>query len=234
MHLIITALDKNFNDNEECLLLGNWCLKGEGTIDKSKYNIVPYHWKDLVKAENDSSYLYDVYKRVMMPELSIIMNKLHRVDHSERYWMVLLGPWLWHFICTLYDRYLSIITADRLYSNLETNTVDQMFCPVTYSEWYQLITSDKYNLIIFSDILKHTNNSILCDTEYKGARVYSSVRHKKGNNLDLSIISFLKKIKYLAYLKINSIRRIAAKLRNKIVVDLGVQISRQERKDLFS
>ena len=33
------------------------------------------------------------------------MNKIHKENHSERYWRIILGPWLQSLISILWDRW---------------------------------------------------------------------------------------------------------------------------------
>ena len=39
------------------------------------------------------------------------LNEIHRVDHSLRYWRILVGPWLGYFTQPLFDRWESVHQA---------------------------------------------------------------------------------------------------------------------------
>ena len=54
MFLATTALDKYWDKDQKILFLGNWCITKDSSISNTDYEILPYHWKDLNKAELDS------------------------------------------------------------------------------------------------------------------------------------------------------------------------------------
>ena len=72
--------------------------------------VLPYHWDDRNKLYKDYLNLRDLYEQVLV-DLSQKLNGLHGVDHSVRYWRIILGYWLFDFIQVLYDRYSCIKTA---------------------------------------------------------------------------------------------------------------------------
>ena len=40
----------------------------------------------------------------LLPVVTKNLNTIHGVNYSQRYWHILLGPWLYHFCCIVYDR----------------------------------------------------------------------------------------------------------------------------------
>ena len=107
MKLIKTPIDfHNFKTNQDCILLGDWCLKNLDDILGSLeiYNKVPYHWDDREKYATDYIYLTEVYERIL-PPLAASLNAIHSTNYNLNYWRVIIGPWLRYFIDVLFDRY---------------------------------------------------------------------------------------------------------------------------------
>ena len=52
-------------------------------------------------------YVDDLYENVLA-ELATALNVIHGKRYSLRYWRILIGPWLLHFIPAVYDRYRHI------------------------------------------------------------------------------------------------------------------------------
>ena len=85
-----------------------------------------------------------------MPEIAVRLNQIHGVNHSVRYWRILIGPWLGFFIQALFDRWTMLkhaimkydidhtvlITVDRRLSQIIERTkeiIDQ--CAVSFPEY---------------------------------------------------------------------------------------------------
>jgi len=66
--------------------------------------VLPYHWDDRQKLYSDYQYLKIIYEN-MLKALQVQLNEIHNVDHSLRYWRILIGPWLGYFIQVVFDRW---------------------------------------------------------------------------------------------------------------------------------
>jgi len=109
---LVTTSDKTlWPNNKKILLLGKWCLS-DYTVETFPENIeiLPYHWDDREKMYHDYLYLQELYEKTLH-FLILELNKFHNVTHSERYWRILIGPWLYVFIQTLFDRWELVRTA---------------------------------------------------------------------------------------------------------------------------
>lgn len=68
----------------------------------------------LIKSNKDycfsvTSYAYPIQRAIYLKgDMVEKLNALHKVNYSQRYWEVFIGVWLYYFIHTIYDRYLSI------------------------------------------------------------------------------------------------------------------------------
>ena len=154
MFLVTTADQRFWNSREKILFLGEWCkrYKQRHAWSRIDHHILPYHWDDRKKLYRDFLFLDQVYERGLLG-LSDKLNQFHGVAHSTRYWRILIGPWLNHFIAIFYDRYLSIISA------VETEKISNTWIPLwdphdcvpsdyaSFKAWYQ---GDEYNLYLYS------------------------------------------------------------------------------------
>ena len=159
MFLATTALQSFWDKSQKILFLGEWCrLYDQRHVwSKLDYEVLPYHWNDRKKLYADFLYLNNVYEEYLRL-LSDKLNEIHRVNHSLRYWRIIIGPWLRFFIEIFYDRYLSIQQAIR--SGKVTNT---WILPLDYYKWVPLdfkqftnwYVSDEYNQYLYSRIIEY-------------------------------------------------------------------------------
>ena len=160
MFLITTADQRFWKTDEPILFLGEWCkLFSEKSVwEKLSYEVLPYHWDDRGKLYRDYFYLNDLYEKIL-PEVSKSLNKIHGVNHSVRYWRIIVGLWLFGFILVFYDRYQSILSAAE-YGKVEntliirsdrTRYVPQDFG--TFSIW--ATENDEYNHYLYSRIIEN-------------------------------------------------------------------------------
>ena len=76
--------------------------------------VIPYHWDDRNKLYSDYQYLNIIYEN-MLKALTNQLNEIHSVDHSLRYWRILIGPWLAYFIQMVFDRWSMLNSAFKSY-----------------------------------------------------------------------------------------------------------------------
>jgi putative transferase (TIGR04331 family) len=85
----------------------------------------------------------------MIPPLTKNLNVIHGVNYSQRYWHLLLGAWLYHFCCIVYDRkcLLAYSTED------DVPEVGSRIVPRDSYESIQLCSNSAFNQQLLSDIL---------------------------------------------------------------------------------
>ena len=158
MFLITTANQRFWKTHGKILFLGEWCkiYNQKNIWSDLDYKVLPYHWDDRDKLYQDYIYLDDVYERYLKL-LTKKLNDLHHVNYSNRYWRIVIGPWLYYFVEILYDRYLSIKEATN--SGLVTDT---WICPKNIEKWVPndfkvfqgWFLSDEYNQYLYSRIIE--------------------------------------------------------------------------------
>ncbi len=145
------------------LFLGPWCLSGDKIKQLGKdrtYSTVQSPWKPSIKIKEAADFCHEIYEEIL-PELSEQLNLMHSVSYQDRYWRVLVGPWLFHFIEILYERYKRIENAFDLFPNAYTSILSESLCNLSSVDTYDFVfirgkaTQDYYNLKLFSSIMHY-------------------------------------------------------------------------------
>jgi putative transferase (TIGR04331 family) len=162
MFLITTAEQRFWKTDEPVLFLGEWCklYSHRDLWENLDYEVLPYHWDDRKKLYRDYLYLDTLYEETLQ-QMTILLNRIHRVDHSVRYWRIIIGPWLSYFIAVLYDRYQSILTAiesKKVTNTLIYNHEPGEWLPHNFSEFGKWAENDDgYNHYLYDRIIEYTN-----------------------------------------------------------------------------
>lgn len=158
MFLATTADERYWKVDEPILFLGEWCKRYRrrefwGKLD---HRTLAYHWDDRQRLRRDYDYLRGVYER-QLKALAGRLNEIHGSDHSERYWRILVGPWLSQFIEVVFDRRASIASALAAEPDLHTYTSaarDADWIPRDFAQFLQWCSGDDYNLHLYSRIVE--------------------------------------------------------------------------------
>jgi putative transferase (TIGR04331 family) len=167
--------------------------------------VIPYHWDDRNKLYSDYQYLNIIYEN-MLKALTNQLNEIHSVDHSLRYWRILIGPWLAYFIQMVFDRWSMLNSAFKSY---DINcckillTVDNTFIPKDHDEFNNMCIDDNWNEMIYGQLLKEYRKDHI-DFEYitiKNDQVENTYRdngliRSSLSSLKQSLLSAINKYKY--------------------------------------
>ena len=155
--LITTALEETWCDNTSVLFLGEWCRLYSRKKKWLSINgeVLSYHWDNREKLFADYQYLQEFYE-TLLNDLTVRLNKIHGVDHSLRYWRILMGPWLNYFVSMVFDRWESVMQAMNAYQLSETIVLkgnEEILVPQNMSDFNSLYVEDAWNHFIYSYIL---------------------------------------------------------------------------------
>ncbi len=114
--LITTADERTWKKDAPILFLGDWCrlFSNSSSWKDLGGDIVPYHWDDRDLYYRDYHYLQKTYEKVLEATAKAL-NDFHREKRSLRYWRILIGPWLYLFTHTLFDRWMMVKKAGDCY-----------------------------------------------------------------------------------------------------------------------
>ena len=175
--LITTVLEETWRSDEPVLFLGEWCRRYSRKNRWSRMNaaILPYHWDDRAKFQDDYRYLQNFYERLLR-DLTAQLNQIHGVAHSLRYWRILVGPWLGYFVQILFDRWTSIQQAIDQYDLSETIVLtgwEKTLVPNDMAEFIRLILEDEWNHHLFATILQQFTPVPCIKQPWQGGKVVS-------------------------------------------------------------
>ena len=219
MFLITTADERSWKKDEKILFLGEWCklYSRKHIWEKLDYETVPYHWDDRNRFYKDYQYLSNVYEKYLKT-FTEILNEIHGYHYSIRYWRIVIGPWLRHFMDSIYDRYCSLESAVE-YSNVSlTWIMDSDFekwIPRDFNHFYRNFMTDQWNHYIYGEIIKLIGGIPYCIINETNLPT-----HQVSGGKDLSIFRRIRKSlknNYASHVpdKFNSIVFIASYFVNK-------------------
>ena len=160
--LVTTALENYWPENgESVIFLGEWCrlFSRKKIWEKMDSEVLPYHWDDRDKLHKDYKVICSLFEKILN-ELTIELNKVHSVNHSSRYWRILIGPWLINFIPIIFDRW-SCLNKSLLTCSInaviisDSNSFDSI--PLNMADFASLQEDDLWNSEIYSMIIKLIN-----------------------------------------------------------------------------
>lgn len=158
--LVLTALEETWGTSESLLFLGEWCKRYErrGVWEKRTHKTVPFHWDDRHKLRQDYDYLESLHK-TLLNSLSRSLNNCHGVGYDERYWQILLDPWLMSYVGVMFDRWeclrYAFLENDSFSLSKLVAEEDHFPAPYSYAEFVQAAAySDRWNQWIYQRILQ--------------------------------------------------------------------------------
>ena len=156
MFLATTAQREFWGETDDIVYLSSWCLR-KGTFvasSSARLRIVPNPWDDRQRYHQAGLYLSELHER-WLRELSGQLDIYHAESHSVRYWRILIGPWLWRYLCLCYDRYSRLQTALESHRDLTTLTLvpESFVTPNDTDDFLGLWREHLFNLQIISQIL---------------------------------------------------------------------------------
>ncbi len=158
MFLATTALTEFWDTREEFLCLGPWCLRYDQRQrwEGLTYRVLPNPWDDRTRFSEAIVYL-DGYGERLLSQLTDYLNAAHRVSYGTRYWRILIGPWLMHYLHAAYDRYVRLTEAFSRDPSLRTIVLDpcSFQVPTDTLAFITGLEDDLCNLQMFSEQLSH-------------------------------------------------------------------------------
>jgi len=160
--LATTALEDFWDTTKPIVFLGDWCLRysRRNVWELLNGEVLQGIWKDKKRFIDAYMYLQDVYERLLQ-QMATLLDEVHGEKHSIRYWRIIIGPWLFHYIDVLYDRYLCIQQAKSKYPLFDTIVLSEesFITPRSTAESLLLSADDPYNLQVYSRILSAEKNN---------------------------------------------------------------------------
>lgn len=155
--LVTSAIEDTWTQDNPVVFLGEWCKRKsrESEWQSLESITMPYHWDDRKKLKKDYFYIQNIYEDLLQ-ETSIHLNSIHKVNYSERYWRILIGPWLGYFIQVIFDRWTMLEIALKSY-NIDFCKVlitdDVELVPNDMSHFTNMFVNDDWNEAVYAQLL---------------------------------------------------------------------------------
>ena len=182
INLVLTGNVELVEPDKHNLLLGHWC----NNIIKKNINFSTgnYHWSDLSKVKKDYIYLKNIYE-LFLSTLTLYLNSYHRVNHSETYWRVVIGPWLLQSICIIFDRWETLQKIFRENENKidEINIIrfdEKLLISDDFYNFTEKMETHNWNHKLFIEIINELKpNTIFKEKNLSKEQYQSSKKNKK-------------------------------------------------------
>ena len=109
--------------------------------------MLSHHWADRDRLRADFDHLQNLVDR-LLAALGPDLGERHGVDNGDRYWRILLGPWLIRMVHTLYDRWAMLDIAGRKHPGIGYVSLigdADWVVPSDTAAFFGLLARDDYN-----------------------------------------------------------------------------------------
>ena len=155
--LITTADQRTWRDDRPVLFLGEWCRPPalRAAWDRKDAAVVPpYGW---MQGQQDADYaqVRQLYE-ALLRELTDGLNLYHGTTFSNRYWRILIGPWLNTFVAIVFNRWQTVQLALETFKVSDTlvlDVPDERAIPGDNVDFIYKWLSHEWNHAIFARII---------------------------------------------------------------------------------
>lgn len=120
------------------------------------YDILENCWSNDDKLSEKFQYLDDLYERILKKFVKFF-NETHKTNHKEKFWRILLGPWLTIFLFMSYDKWIKINKALKKFHinrSIILEFDDDLLIPYDLKNFIDLTQNDLWNQSINQEICK--------------------------------------------------------------------------------
>tara|TARA_B110000238_G_scaffold201211_1_gene256254 strand:- start:5517 stop:7289 length:1773 start_codon:yes stop_codon:yes gene_type:complete len=169
--LIFTLRNVDIRGKDKYVLLNS----PNSFLIKKKFNNEFFYskrWKYPKNINKDFEYLNEIYERILT-HLAKFLNTYHDVNFTKQYWRVILGTWLYRFICVVFERWNSLKEVNSKYKKININFLkynSEDFIPYGIEDFSYFTQTDSWNSYIFFELINNFKfNSI--DKEYTNEKL---------------------------------------------------------------
>ena len=218
-NLITTSIKNQYQKGKKNFVLGEWCEDKDNTKNIIKNN-TKYHWDNYNQRDKDLIFLKN-FNNELIYYFQKKLNKFYDLKYSQRFWQVILMPWIWIYTASLYDRW-KIITSLQNKKKLQFNYIPynkKTFVMNDLSDFKRSISQSYWTEFVFGEIIK-----------FKGVfDIKNSKKFKKNKINNLNKKSSKKKIKKASFLKKYTLN----KLNKSNIFIRSLYLSRLEKYKLY-
>ena len=156
--LVTTPLEESWDADKKILFLGEWCkqIHRKNSWSKLDSTTQSYYCNNKEKLKINFEYTKSLYDN-LIDKLAKDLNFYHKTSYSNRYWKIVVGPWLRFFIPSVFERYQNIEQLKNNENSYETIILKidkNVMLAKTQEEYLRISMSDTWNHFIYSEIIK--------------------------------------------------------------------------------
>lgn len=163
--LATTALEEFWDTTKPIVFLGKWCLlySRRSFWEPLNGHLLESPLNNVEAARAFYHYVNATYEQ-LLPILGDALNAIHGTRHSQRYWRIVLGPWLQFYLPVIYDRYCHIKQALAQYPDCTSMVLSEksFVTPSNTLDFGCLVKEDTYNLQIYTKIFAVLGKTFPC------------------------------------------------------------------------
>ncbi|MBI3804157.1 MAG: hypothetical protein HY282_10395 [Nitrospirae bacterium] len=163
--LALTALEAFWDTTRPIVFLGEWCLlHGRRSFwEPLNGQLLETPFNTAEAAHAAYVYLHALYERAL-PIVGKVLNTFHGKQYSDRYWRIVLGPWLRLYLSVCYDRYSHLKQALEQYPDCDTLVLPEasFIVPSDTLDFAWLVKEDSFNLQIYTKMLAAEGRTFPC------------------------------------------------------------------------
>jgi len=155
--IIFSKLSKNINKD---VVLFNESIRRQlfKNSIKNKVKISKPYGLKLSQIKKDHDYLFKCYKN-FLKALSFNLNNIHNTNKDNRYWEIIIGHWLKHFLWTIYNRYKTLINIKKEFNIEEVEIINTKKFSYPLNDTFDLnilANNEFFNFVLLSSIIEET------------------------------------------------------------------------------
>jgi putative transferase (TIGR04331 family) len=169
LHLITTADERTYNFEKSVLFLGEWCKPYQKKNIWLKYNTItaePFGI-GLENKKSNISIVQNLHKE-FIKLLSARFNEINNTNFSERYYNILLGHWLYRYLCVLFNRFYTIEQTFSKYKISSTSRIEfgynYDFATNDSQDFLNIVNDDLWNHNLYLRIIEFIGYDISINT----------------------------------------------------------------------
>lgn len=189
-YLITTEDEKTWKFDQPVIFLGEWCrLYDRKYIWKNMDAIVskPYGLEKKTKDKDDKK--IKLLEQKILPEIYSILNQHFHKNHNQRFWEIILGPWLRYILQLLLNRTYTIKQCLEEHLISGTTLYHSEYCslstPDLRSGFNYCYDDEKWNNVLNGRILSLINNNKISINYVDDRKIkysYQDIRTKYHDN----------------------------------------------------
>lgn len=194
---VASKIDNDIASEPKKVVAGHWVFKDfieyKNSSISQKFYLIPNSLNSFQDIKNDNEYIKELIN-IYSLYLKDFLNRYHNTNYPQRYWDILILPWLNIYIASQLIRWRIIektITKDKTLLFSEINLNNELKPCTTHDYIDLLIDNHEFNYSIFKNILTFLKDKRKEDIVFIQSKLIKSKTNKK--NL------YFKKIKIYFY-----------------------------------